>query len=76
MTGSSKDSDLLDLERGMPTTPADAEALRRAKASRRLSTEDYLRALARLPPVAPDTRRSGKRVYGGEPFRLKRFDAE
>jgi hypothetical protein len=69
MTVSSSDSHLLDLERGLPTSPADVLALRRAKASRRLSTEDYLRALARLPPVAPD-RRSEKRVYGGEPFRL------
>jgi hypothetical protein len=70
MTGSSKDSDLLDLERGMTSTPADALALRRVRASRRLSDEDFLRALARLPPVAPDARRSGKRVYGGEPFQL------
>jgi len=75
MTGSSKDSDLLDLERGMPTTRADAVALRRAKASRRLSTEDYLLALARLPLLPPDARGSRQRVYGGEPFRLKRFDA-
>jgi len=70
MTGSSKDSDLLDLQRGIVTTPADILALRRVKASRRLSTEEYLRALAQLPPVAPDTHRSEKRVYGGEPFRL------
>ena len=70
MTGSSGDSDLLDLERGIPTTPADVLALRRVKHSRRLSTEDYLRALARLPERPPGTRRSRKRVYGGEPFRL------
>jgi hypothetical protein len=70
MTGSSKDSDLLDLERGIVTTPADGLALRRARASRRLSAEDYMRSLARLARVAPDARRSGKRTYGGEPFRL------
>jgi hypothetical protein len=51
MTSSSRDSDLLDLERGIPTTPADVLALRRVKHSRRLSTEDYLRALARLPEL-------------------------
>jgi len=70
MTGSSRDSDLLDLERGIPTTPADVKALRRVKRSRRLSTEDYLRALGRLPELPPGARRSRKRVFGGEPFRL------
>jgi hypothetical protein len=68
MTSSSKDSELLDLERGLPTTPADVLALRRIKRSRRLSTEDYLRALARLPPRP--VRPSRRRTYGGEPFRL------
>ena len=68
MTSSSKDSELLDLERGLPTTPADILALRRIKGSRRLSTKEYLRALANLPPRPRD--RSRKRVFGGEPFRL------
>jgi len=70
MTSSSSDSDLLDLERGIPTTPADVLALRRVKQSRRLSTEDYLRALGCLPELSLGARRSRKRVYGGEPFRL------
>jgi hypothetical protein len=70
MTSSSRDSDTLDLERGIPTTPADVLALRRVKHSRRLSTEDYLRALARLPALPLGARRSRQRVYGGEPFRL------
>ena len=70
MTGSSRDSDLLDLERGIPTTPADVLALRRVRLSRRLSTEDYLRALARLPPQPLEARRTVKRIYGGNPFRL------
>ena len=70
MTSSSRDSDLLDLERGIPTTPADVLALRRVKHSRRLSTEDYLRALGCLPELSLGARRSRKRVYGGEPFRL------
>ena len=70
MTSSSRDSDLLDLERGIPTTPADVLALRRVKHSRRLSTEDYLRALGCLPELSLEARRSRKRVHGGEPFRL------
>ncbi len=53
-----------------PTTPVDVLALRRLKHSRRLSTEDSLRALGRLPELPLGTRRSRKRVYGGEPFRL------
>ncbi|MCG6928509.1 MAG: hypothetical protein LJF30_24775 [Acidobacteria bacterium] len=70
MTSSSEDSDLLDLESGLPTTPADVLALRRVRRSRRLSTEEYLRALARLPPRPPGAAASRKRVYGGEPFQL------
>ena len=68
MSGSSSDSDLLDLERGLRTTAEDVAALQRVRRERRLSTEEYLRALARLPPPPADSRR--KRVYGGEPFRL------
>jgi hypothetical protein len=74
MTSSSRDSDLLDLERGIPTTPADALALRRVRRSRRLSTEDYLRALARLPPLPLEARRARRRVHGGEPFQLTDSD--
>jgi hypothetical protein len=70
MSDSSRDSDLFDLEHGLPTTPEDVEALRRVRRSRRLSTEQYLRALAMLPRLPPRARRSKKRVYGGEPFRL------
>lgn len=70
MTGSSRDSDSLDLERGIPTTPADVLALRRVRLSRRLFTEDYLRALARLPAPPREARRPVKRIYGGDPFRL------
>ena len=70
MTSSSKGSDLLDLERGLPTTQADVLALRRLRRSRRLSTEEYLRALARLPARPPEVDPSRRRRYGGEPFRL------
>jgi hypothetical protein len=71
MTSSSRDSELLDLERGIPTTPADILALRRVKQSRRLSTEDYLRALRGLPELPLGARRGRKRVFGGGPFRLR-----
>ena len=67
MTGSSRHSEI-DFERGVPTTPADVEALRRVRLRRRLSTEDYLRALARLTPPSRDRQRG--REGGGEPFRL------
>ena len=70
MTSSSRDSDVLDLERGIPTTPEDVEAQGRVRRARRLSTEEYLRALARFPPHPPERLRSRRRVYGGEPFRL------
>jgi hypothetical protein len=71
MTGSLPRSDL-DLARGIPTTRADIEALRRIRAARRLSTEDYLRALAQLPaaPTALTPLRR-RRSFGGEPFRLR-----
>jgi len=69
MTGSSRHSEI-DFERGVPTTPADVEALRRVRLRRRLSTEDYLRALARLTPLSRDRQRARGRAGGGEPFRL------
>jgi hypothetical protein len=68
MSGSSRPSDL-DLERGLPTTPEDVEALRRAR-RRRFGTEDYLRALARLPPLSPEALERRRRAGGAEPFRL------
>lgn len=68
MSDSSRPSDLLDLERGLHTTPDDVAALQRLRRERRLSTQEYLRALVRVPPTLRDRRR--KRVYVGEPFRL------
>jgi hypothetical protein len=70
MTGSSRPSDL-DLGR-IPTTAADVEALRRVREARQLTTEEYLRALARLPPPPIEALRTRKRARGGEPFRLVR----
>jgi hypothetical protein len=70
MSGSSRLSDL-DLERGVPTTPADVEALRRVRLSRRLTTEQYLRALSQLPAQSPEILEARRRrARGAEPFRL------
>jgi hypothetical protein len=68
MTGSSRSSDL-DLGR-VPTTAEDIEALRRVRETRHLTTEEYLRALRRLPPPPLEAQRTRKRARGGEPFRL------
>jgi hypothetical protein len=69
MSGSSRPFEL-DLERGLPTTPEDVLALRRVRARRRLATEDYLSALARLPSPSREAVRSRRRAGGAEPFRL------
>jgi len=70
MTGSSRRSEL-DLGR-IRTTPADVESLRRVRATRQLTTEEYLRALRQLPPPPLEAQRTRKRARGGEPFRLVR----
>jgi hypothetical protein len=69
MSGSSRPCDL-DLERGVPTTPADVEALRRVRLSRRLTTEQYLRALGSLEAPSPEVLEARRRARGTEPFRL------
>jgi hypothetical protein len=69
MSGSSRLSEL-DLERGLPTAPGDVEALRRVRERRRLGTEDYLRALAFLPPLSREAIERRRRAGGAEPFRL------
>ncbi len=70
MTGSSRRSEL-DLAR-IPTTPEDVESLRRVRATRHLTTEEYLRALRQLPPPPLEAQRTRKLARGGEPFRLVR----
>jgi hypothetical protein len=68
---SSRDpSELLDLDRGLPTTPQDVEALRRLRQMPLVLTAgEYFRFLAILPQPSPEElrRRPGPR---GEPFRL------
>ena len=55
---SSDRSDRLDLEHGLPTTPEDSEALRRAKARQPTGLRDYLRFLSQFPPCDQDELRS------------------
>lgn len=66
---SKRPSEPLDLERGLPTTPADVEALRRARSLTRLSPEAYLRFLAQFPPPDEAALRA-RRGPRGEPFKL------
>ena len=68
-TVSSKRSELLDLERDLPTTADDVAALRRIRESRRISFADYLRFLSslQLPSRADGPRKTHE---GQEPFQL------
>ena len=70
MTSSSRRSEL-DLAKGVPTTPEDVAALRRVRAARRLTTEQYLKALAGLTAPPLEVLRARKRARGSEPFSLR-----
>lgn len=65
---SNADDGLLDLERGLPTTPGDVEALRRHRPGP-MTFAEYLRFLQQAPPLPYETLRArpGPR---GPPFRL------
>jgi hypothetical protein len=67
---SSRSRSELDLAQGVPTTPEDVEALRNVRAARKLTTEQYIRALESLPAPPLEVLRARKRARGGEPFRL------
>lgn len=54
----------LDLDRDLPTTSADVEALRRACEPRAISTEQYLRFLACLEPETPQALRARPAPHG------------
>jgi hypothetical protein len=69
MTSSSRHSEL-NLAQGIPTTPEDVAALRNVRAARRLTTEQYLTALASLQAPPLEVLRARKRARGGEPLRL------
>jgi hypothetical protein len=62
-------SELLDLDRGLPTTPEDVAALRRLRFHSPVTTREFFRFMAALePPTYLALRaRPGPR---GEPFRL------
>ena len=66
---SSGRSEPLDLERDLPTTEEDVEALRRARKRPPADTAAYLRFLASLPAPAAEALRS-RRGPGGERFDL------
>lgn len=65
---SKRNPDFLELEKDLPTTGADVEALRRHR-PRAMGWEDYLRLLAALPP-SPDTLRARPGPRGDQPFEL------
>jgi hypothetical protein len=62
----------LNLTQGVPTTAEDVAALRRVRAARRLTTEQYMRALASLQAPPLEVLRARKHARGGEPFKLLR----
>jgi len=65
---SSAPFDRLDLERDLPTTADDTEALRRATRVRPLDLEDYLRFLAALPAPTHEELRARRGPRSGKPF--------
>ena len=66
---SSKQGDPLDLDKDLPTTPEDVDALKSIRESRRLSFQEYLEWLSRLelPAEAAGRRRTH---VGCAPFEL------
>lgn len=66
---SERPSDAFDLDRDLPTTTADVEALRRARV-RGGSTEEYLRFLRDLGHVPAERLRERRLPRGDAPFRL------
>jgi hypothetical protein len=60
----------LDLDQGLPTTPADVAALRRLRQRPAISTAELLRALAELPQPSREALRKRKGPGGAEPLRL------
>ncbi len=67
---SSGSSDRLNLERGLPVTPADVAALRAARARiPAMSFADYLAFLSTRPPLTRAAARA-RRGPRGEPFVL------
>ncbi len=68
---SSGPSDLLDLERGLPTTAADVAALRRARTAMRLDLDAYLRFLEQFPAPTSEALKARGGPSSSEPFTLR-----
>lgn len=66
---SNERSEPLDLEAGLRTTPADVEALRRARVTPPMSPAEYLEFLSRFE-ATPEELRRRRGPRGPEPFRL------
>lgn len=66
-------SEPLDLQRGLPTTPADIARLHELRLPR-IDTSTYLETIATLGHVAPDQLRKRPGPARGEPFRLDTDD--
>jgi hypothetical protein len=67
---SSEPSETLNLERDLPTSPADVAALRRAMAAAALDLEGYLRFLAQLPVPTAAALRARRAPRGELPFEI------
>ena len=63
-------SEALDLVRGLPTSPEDVRALRRAKTAHTLTLDEYLNFLAQLPPPDPHPQRPKRGPRAERPFAL------
>lgn len=63
-------SERLDLERDLPTTAEDVEALRRVKNVQPLDLEAYLQFLAQIPPPTLSQLRAKRGPRGDRPFVL------
>jgi len=63
-------SEPLDLERGLPTSQGDVEALHRLRLSGPVPTLDFLRFLALLSPPSQEQLRARPVPRGAEPFKL------
>jgi hypothetical protein len=63
-------SERLNLERDLPTTPADIAAQRRLRAGRSLTFEKYLRFLASFEPPSHEELRRKRGPRGERAFEL------
>ncbi|MEW6488988.1 MAG: hypothetical protein AB1578_13870 [Thermodesulfobacteriota bacterium] len=60
----------MDLERDLPTTPEDVDALRRASTAAARQEVDYLAFLSTFGETSPERLRARRGPRGNEPFEL------